>query len=375
VTAAGTRGLPDPTDIHETDWVGGGHVIVCGLRGVGLRTVEQLHQSGVPVVVVDDHPDLRLARIIQGWGVTHIHGSAQLGNGLAEAGLATASAVICVETNELATLEIAMPVREARPDVRLVVQLANPSVGRALERVLGAGTILDAAALAAPSFVEVCLRQPSHEVELGEVQFAVVEVAVEETDGVNHTLRGHFGNLAPVAVVPGDGGEIVCCPGRDHPVVAGDRVAMLGTPTEIRRAGIDLGGGSGPVGATIPRLTRSRRRLTALRESNGRGLALVAAGLLVLVVVATVVIRVSYQLPADRGHPGLLASVYFTVETVATVGYGDYNFSDQSAWFQVFGIVLIVLGVLLVSTVFALFTNFLSADASTSRSVDAGCPA
>ena len=111
------------------------------LRGVGLRTVEQLHQSGVAVVVVDDDPDLRRARIIEGWGVTHIHRSAQLGDGLAEAGLDRASAVICVETNELATLEIAMRVREERPDVRLVVQMANPAVGRALgapgKQVLG----------------------------------------------------------------------------------------------------------------------------------------------------------------------------------------------------------------------------------------------
>ena len=99
-------------------------------------------------------------------------------------GIDRASAVICVETNELATLEIAMRVREARPDVRLVVQLANPSVGRALERVLGTGTILDVAALAAPSFVEVCLRQPSHQVELGGERFAVAEVEVGRRRGV-----------------------------------------------------------------------------------------------------------------------------------------------------------------------------------------------
>src|SRR5271155_3492932 len=78
-----------------------GHVIVCGLRGVGLRTIEQLHLSGVSVVVVDDDPDLRLARIVEGWGVPHIHRSAHMGDGLAEAGLARAVAVICVETNEL----------------------------------------------------------------------------------------------------------------------------------------------------------------------------------------------------------------------------------------------------------------------------------
>ncbi len=42
---------------------------------------------GSPVVVVDDDPDLRLARIVEGWGVVHIHRSAHLGDGLAEAGL------------------------------------------------------------------------------------------------------------------------------------------------------------------------------------------------------------------------------------------------------------------------------------------------
>jgi voltage-gated potassium channel Kch len=110
---------------------------------------------------------------------------------------------------------------------------------------------------------------------------------------------------------------------------------------------------------SIPVLRRARRRLATLRDSNARGLAVVAAVLLALMVVSTAVIRLGYVQAGGRGHPGLLASTYFTVETVATVGYGDYNFSGQPAWLQVFGILLILLGVLLVSTVFALFTNFL----------------
>lgn len=35
------------------------HVIVFGLEGVGLRTVEQLRMAEVPVVVLDDDPDAR----------------------------------------------------------------------------------------------------------------------------------------------------------------------------------------------------------------------------------------------------------------------------------------------------------------------------
>ena len=64
-------------------WGAEGHVIVCGLHGVGLRTVEQLHQSRVPVVVVDDDPDPRLAQVVEGWGLTLIRRSARIGDGLA----------------------------------------------------------------------------------------------------------------------------------------------------------------------------------------------------------------------------------------------------------------------------------------------------
>jgi len=345
--------------VPDGSWGNDGHVIVCGLHGVGFRTVEQLHQSRVRVVVVDDAPDPRLAQIVGGWGVELIRRSARIGDGLAEAGLERAQAVICVEPDELATLEIAMRVREARPYVRLVVLLANPSVGRALERVLGTGTILDPAALAAPSFVQVCLRRPSHRMELGGEQFAVAEVQVAEDESAGLTFRSRFGHLAPVAVIPADGGDIVCCPGRDHPVAVGDRVAVLATPTQLDRAGIDQLGAVRIPGAATPLAERARRRLTALRESHAWGLTVVAFGLAVLLVVASAIIRAAYVVPGSRAHLSALQSAYLTVETVATVGYGDFNFSGQKAWFVVFGILLIVLGVTLVSTAFALFTNFL----------------
>ena len=157
--------------------------------------------------------------------------------GLAEAGLDRALSVICTETDELVTLEIALRVREARPDVRMVVQLANPSVGRALGRVTGPGSVLDVAALAAPSFVEVCLRHPIHELEIDDERFAVAQVTVADDEGSHRTFRGHFGNLAPVAIMPGDGSPMACCPGRDHPVSAGDRVAVLGLGGGVARGG------------------------------------------------------------------------------------------------------------------------------------------
>jgi hypothetical protein len=172
------------------------------------------------------------------------------GGGLAGADLDRAQAVICVASDEVPTQEIAIRVWEARPDVRLVVLVvlvANPSVGRAFERTLGTRIILDPAALAAPSFVEVTLRRLSHQIELGGEQYAVAEVAevaVDDDEAAGWTFRSRFGHLASVAVVPADGSGIVCCPASRPP---------------------------GPPGPTIPMPVWARRRVSALRQSHASG--------------------------------------------------------------------------------------------------------
>ena len=85
-------------------------------------------------------------------------------------------------------------------------------------------------------------------------------------------------------------------------------------------------------------------------------MALAAA--VALIVLSTVVLHLTYVGPRHT-HLDLLSSLYFTVETVATVGYGDYSFADQSAWLEVFAVLLIVVGITLVTVAFALFTNLL----------------
>jgi voltage-gated potassium channel Kch len=336
------------------------HVIVCGLQGVGFRIVEQLHLSGTPVIVIDADADVRFARILEDWGVPHLQRSAYLGDALIDAGLAHAAAVICAEVKEIHALETALRIREIRPDVRIVTQMANPSVGRALERVSGRGSVLDVATLAGPSFVEACLRRPSHGIELGGVHFAVVQVEVGESEiGAHPTFRGHFGNLAPVAIMPGDGGEMAPCPGRDHRVVPGDRVAVLGTEEELKLGGIDpIRTRRSPL-RTVALSRRLARRAAVLMEEGNRGLTFVVATLLALIAVSTIILRFTYRVPGTHGHLGFLTAAYFTVETVATVGYGDYSFSGQDPAMKVFAIALIAIGVALVSTAFALFTNIL----------------
>lgn len=328
-----------------------GHIIVCGLDDVGLRTVEQLHLAGVQVVVVEDAADPRLVRVVRGWGVPVVVGSPRLIETMTEAGLGQAVAVICVLADDLHTIEAALLTKENRPDIRVVVQLRNPAVGRALSAL--SISVLDVAGLSAPSLVESCLGTGTHELDLDGHPFVATQVIAD----ADSRLRTRYGSLAPLAVTSADGSDIVVCPGRDHRVRPGDVVTLFGTAGELAAAGLH-GGTGGPQPARPSRLRAKWQLARSLLGAVDRRIAYVLGALLMLASAAVVVLRLNYQ-EADGARMTVLDAAYFTVETIATVGFGDFNFRSQHPWLRLFAIALMILGVLLATSFFALMTNTL----------------
>src|SRR5215469_689495 len=341
------------------DWRG--HVIVCGLRGVGLRIVEQLTLSGVPAVVVDEDPDPPLARMIEAWGVPLVTGASRSEEVLKSAGLAGAIAVICAQHDDLRTLESALLVRRLYPDLRVVAQVTNPAVGRAVKEAGVA--VLDVAGLSAPSVVEACLREGVQEMTLSGERF----LAVRTTAPRAASLRELYGDLAPVAVVP-PSGEVLVCPGRDTRVGAGDEVTLIATPAELRAAA-GLSYPERPRLSARPSTARSVTRpgvashlrdlaMSLLRAADRR-LAIALGALIAVLIAATAVLRLTYHYAGPGHHISLLDSLYFTVETITTVGYGDYSFRGEPSWLVGFAVLLMLTGALFVAVFFALLTNVL----------------
>jgi Trk K+ transport system NAD-binding subunit len=368
-----------------------GHVVVAGLRGIGLRTIEQLARSGREVVVVDDDPDRRLVRTLADLGVSLVAGDPRSPAVLSSCGIAGARALVCLQVDELRTMETALVARDLRPDLRVVVAMTNPEVGRALSAVTGVGTVLDPAALAAPSLVEACVSRTRHTFDIEGERFVLARVPVpappadpattgrEPTlDGAPMTLRRLFGDLAPVAIARDATGEVLICPGRDEIVHLADRVSVVGPAEEVAaitapppadeaelpllrgarfRGGPD-GSGDDVDGRRVRHPWRrfARTLVEGLRELD-RPLKLALAALAAAVVVSTATLRFGYREPGT--HLSWLQALYFTVVTDATVGYGDYSFRGQPWWLMTFGIVDILAGAALATAVFALVTNLL----------------
>jgi Trk K+ transport system NAD-binding subunit len=331
-------------------------VIVCGLRGVGLRIVEQLHAAGARVVVIDEEPDRLLDRSIAALGVPRVAGSTRELATFEEAGLGGAAAVACVMRDDLRTLETGLLVNEHSPGTRVILGLDNPAVGRGVEGVLGAGSVLDIAGLFAPSVIETCTRENAHRLSIEGAEFALAEAVVDEKS----TLRERFADLAPMGLAAGNEGELQVCPGRDTPIAPGDRAWVFGTVEELTAAGV-VGRrprvGGRPVEHPRPAATQWNPFRVLGRPD--RSIVLVLAAVLVLVVLSSLLLRFNYHRPGTTGHLTVLDSIYFTVETISTVGFGDFSFSGQAPWLEAFGVLLIVLGAAILTTLFSLITNAL----------------
>jgi voltage-gated potassium channel Kch len=345
---------PSPERSGPRGWVG--HVVVCGLHEIGLRTVEQLHLAGARVVVLDDAVDESFGRLMRSWEIPILPRGGHLGEPLLDAGLAGALAVVVTETTDLRTLETVLLVRDLRPEVRVIAHLDNPAVARAVEEVTGAASVLDVASLFAPSVIEACVGRRAHDIVLGSTRFVTTEVAAVRPA----SLRELFGSLAPLGVVREANDEVVVCPGRDLRVESGDRVTLIGTAAELEAANLAPRAGAGVEfqNAWAEALHRARQLPARIAAEADRALRIALLLGLGLLLISTLVLHFAYR-TTGGGHLPVIDAIYFTVETVATVGFGDFSFSTQPRLVEAFGIGLIVAGTTLVTTLFALLTNAL----------------
>ena len=309
-----------------------GHIIVCGDDPLGLRIVEQLRSAGREIVVVESAAEL------------------------SEAGIAAAAALICAADDDALNLEIALLGRQLNATVRVVARLANGVLREAVAIGNGPGAILDVADVAAPSVVEACLSRTTHSITVAGIEFVVSGTAAPRAA----TLREIFGDLAPVAVVRGDRsadpGTVVPCPGRDERVAPGDWTAMIGTAEELAAQGIAV---------TASRMEEARARqsplkpvadaIRAFRDDVNPNFFKALAVSMSLLLGATVLLRFAYNRPGMS----IVDALYFSTETIATVGYGDFSFVDQPTWLRLFGIALMFAGVTTTAVLMAFVADLL----------------
>ncbi len=308
-----------------------GHTIVCGGDALAMRIVEELNSAGTSVVMLSSAAEL------------------------ADAGIAVAAAIICVAEDDATNLEIALLARKANPNVRVVARLANSVLREAVAVGNAPGAILDVADLAAPAVVDACLARTTHTFEAAGIPFVVSDTEAPR----DASLRDIYGDLAPVAVIHGEHsptpGHVVACPGRDERVRAGDWTAMIGTAEEFADRGIRVRRHKAGTRLHRPLARRVLDAVRTVREDINPNFYRALAAALTLLAGSTVLLRFTYHRPGMS----LMDALYFSTETIATVGYGDFSFVDQPTWLRVFSILLMFAGVTTTAILVAFIADLL----------------
>jgi Trk K+ transport system NAD-binding subunit len=305
-------------------------IIVCGDDPLANTIIDELRGAGARIIRITSAADL-------------------LG-----AGVHRARAVVCAGPNDAINLEIALLARRYSPNVRVVARIADTVLRDAVDAVSGPGAILNVADLATPSIVEAALSRNAHQFSTAGTEF-VVWGSEARKDG---TLRELYGDLAPVAVVHGKNapvpGDVVPCPGRDQKVYAGDWTSMIGVKDELEARGITVP----PSTATRSSRSTLRRMIDAVRAMRDDVNPLLVPSLafaLLLVLGATTVVRFAYERP----RMSWLDALYFASETISTVGYGDFNFAQQSGFLRAFAVGLMFGGAIVTAILVAFIADLL----------------
>jgi Trk K+ transport system NAD-binding subunit len=133
------------------------HYIVCGLSGIGIKIVQQLHLSGHEVVAIETDSNNRFVNTARGMGIPVIIADASFRNTLQTSNINHAAAVLVVTNNDATNLEIALKAKALAPNIPVIVNYADPDFAGMAQQVFDFEAVLSPAELAAPAFAAAAL--------------------------------------------------------------------------------------------------------------------------------------------------------------------------------------------------------------------------
>ena len=133
------------------------HYIVCGLGGIGMHIVRQLHSQGHEVVVIESDHNNRFLHSARSLGVPVVLEDASLGSTLKAANSGQAAALIAVTSNDMTNVEIALTAKAVAPKLSVVVRIQEPQFAQSVQEVFEFETVLSPVELSTHSFAAAAL--------------------------------------------------------------------------------------------------------------------------------------------------------------------------------------------------------------------------
>jgi voltage-gated potassium channel len=215
-----------------------GHYIICGFGRIGEIIARQLKQRGVPLVIIDNNPDV-ISRVDEA-GYYFVAGDATKEEVLIESGLERARGLVSVVHSDASNVYIVLTARSLNPNLFIVARGEEPGSEQKLLRA-GADKVESPYEMGGRKMAHTILRPTVTtfmELAMHEgVEWSMEEIRVGETSAMigqplkDSGLRQKY-NLIVVAIKRADG-EMLFNPIPMTPIQAGDTLILLGMRQDL----------------------------------------------------------------------------------------------------------------------------------------------
>ncbi|WP_344219168.1 NAD-binding protein [Kribbella sancticallisti] len=307
----------------------GRSVVVCGSDRTMLRVVTELVSSGEQVTAIVNPASRHFERI--GELGAHVMGVRVVSESLlrragidADAdSLSSARALVLLDADDVRNVHTALTAREMDPDLRIVIQMVNPRLGKQLHSLLGDCVVIAGPSLAAPAFVSDALEDD----ELTWVDLGGRRMVAGPADLIRDphlTVLADTTSSATPVLLPTDSHD----PAGD--IVLGTGVRNVWRTRDVRRAGWVM----------------------ALRDVFDRRVRVIATVMTGLVLAGT-------ALTHYVGNIDWLRALYLAAGAVTSAGIEDDEFSGAAPLAKVGGVVAQLTGIVLMALLTAVIVDSL----------------
>lgn len=308
-----------------------GHIVLCGLDGLGLRTVEELRKLGEEVVIIaNDAPEGFVERALA-MGATFQRGNYRDEAVLRAACVDEARSIVVTASDDVGNIHAALAAQEINPHIRIILRIFNQEFGRRLEALFHNCEVLSSSAIAAPAFVSAALLQSwEQEINLGGKTLRVR--SAQKDDPLALTPLARVSTEHRVQLFPARADGLL------YLTEAGADGSSMGAVTNAARR----------KGNSRVREIFSYMRAVAKGADNRLGYTLLF--LLALGVFSTLIFLLVTNFD-------LVDAFYNTTAIVISGGLGDINPADAPLPLKLFGTILMIIGATILTVFYALVTD------------------
>jgi Trk K+ transport system NAD-binding subunit len=212
------------------------HIVLIGLGHLGFRVAQRLHEMGENIVAVELNPGTHTTIAARDMGIPVIQGDARLTSALEGANIKDARTIILASQHDAMNLQIALKARSLNPNIQVVIRIFDEDFAHSLQEQFGF-TALSATEMAAPVFAAAAAgADVTNPISIEGQQLSLARLTIPASSSLATKTVGYVeDNYHLNIILIRHDHQSEMHPTDQHPLHAGDTLAVLGGPEQLSR--------------------------------------------------------------------------------------------------------------------------------------------